>query len=82
MPADIKTIPANKHVSLEGTVFPSRTKPSVSEAIEEGVRLSRANVTLTLVNNATIECFIFNRDAAATPPRIEVFIKGQRRRAG
>jgi len=35
----------------------------------------RGDVTLTLVNGS-LECFIFNRDATARPPRIEVFVKG------
>ena len=32
-------------------------------------------MTLTLINGP-IEGYMFNRDASATPPRVEVFIKG------
>ena len=75
MPADIKTQPAAKAGSLEGTVFEIHSEADRIEAIDKAFDY-RGDVTLTL-SNGPLECFIFNRDAATTPPRIEVFIKGQ-----
>jgi hypothetical protein len=75
MPADIKTAPANKHVSLEGSVFTFQNDAERFDAIDKAFDY-RGDVTLTLVNNGKIEGFIFNRDAQAKPPRIEVFVKG------
>jgi hypothetical protein len=73
MPADIKTHPA-RATSLEGSVFTIQSEADRIEAIDKAFDY-RGDVTLTLVNGS-IECFIFNRDAKASPPRIEVFIKG------
>ena len=75
MPADIKTHPANKHVSLQGTAFTFQSEADRVEAIDKAFDY-RGDVTLTL-NNEQVECYIFNRDAKATPPRVEVFVKGQ-----
>ncbi|MCS7062830.1 MAG: hypothetical protein NZM04_02075 [Methylacidiphilales bacterium] len=36
----------------------------------------RGDVTLTLSNGQTIECYIYNRNQFASPPYIDVFLKG------
>ena len=75
MPADIKTHPnAHRQTSLEGAVFTFQSEADRVEAIDKAFDY-RGDVTLTL-HNEQIECFIFNRDAKARPPRIEVFVKG------
>jgi hypothetical protein len=75
MPAEVKSQP-NPHraASLEGTVFTIQSEADRIEAIDKAFDY-RGDVTLTLANE-TLECFMFNRDAAARPPRVEVFIKG------
>lgn len=74
MPADIKTLPANKHVSLEGTTFTIQNDAERVEAIDQAFDY-RGDVTIGLVNGQ-IEGYIFNRDASAVPARIELFVKG------
>ena len=75
MPAEVKSQP-NPHraASLEGAVFTIQSEADRIEAIDKAFDY-RGDVTLTL-HNETLECFMFNRDAAARPPRIEVFVKG------
>jgi hypothetical protein len=75
MPADIKTHPSTATGSLEGAVFTFQSDAERVEAIDKAFDY-RGDVTLTL-SNGPLECFIFNRDAAEKPPRIEVFVKGQ-----
>ena len=75
MPADIKSLPANLHVSLQGSVFTFQTEADRIEGIDKAFDY-RGDVTLTLTGEV-LECFIFNRLPKATPPRLEVFIKGQ-----
>jgi hypothetical protein len=75
MPADIKTHPnPHRHASLEGATFTFHTEADRIEAIDKAFDY-RGDVTLAL-HNEQIEGYIFNRDASARPPRIEVFIKG------
>jgi hypothetical protein len=75
MPADIKTHPAShRPTSLEGAVFTFQTETERVEAIDKAFDY-RGDVTLTL-RNEQVEGYMFNRDAAARPPRVEVFIKG------
>jgi len=75
MPADIKTHPnPHRHASLEGAVFTFHSEADRIEAIDKAFDY-RGDVTLTL-HNEQIEGYIFNREARAVPPRIEVFIKG------
>ena len=75
MPAETKTHPAShRPTSLEGAVFTFQTEADRVEAIDKAFDY-RGDVTLTL-HNETIEGYMFNRDAAARPPRVEVFIKG------
>jgi hypothetical protein len=75
MPADIKTNP-NPHraVSLQGAVFTFQSEAERFDAIDKAFDY-RGDVTLTLTNEQ-LECFIFNREPKAMPPRIQVFIKG------
>jgi hypothetical protein len=60
--------------SLEGSVFTCQSEADRIEAIDKAFDY-RGDVTLQ-VRGETIEGFIFNRDASAKPPRIEMFIKG------
>jgi len=76
MPADIKTHP-NPHraASLQGAVFTFHSEADRIEAIDKAFDY-RGDVTLTLPSE-TVEGYMFNRDARARPPRVEVFVKGQ-----
>jgi hypothetical protein len=75
MPADIKTNPnPHRHASLEGAVFTFQSETDRIEAIDKAFDY-RGDVTITL-RNEQIEGYIFNREPKATPPRIEVFVKG------
>jgi hypothetical protein len=75
MPADIKTNP-NPHraASLQGAVFTFQSEADRHEGIDKAFDY-RGDVSITL-RNEQIEGYIFNREPKATPPRIEVFIKG------
>jgi hypothetical protein len=73
MPADIKTLPANKHVSLQGVVFTIQSDADRIEAIDQAFDY-RGDVTLTLANGQ-VEGYLSNRDATANPPRVELFVK-------
>jgi hypothetical protein len=75
MPADIKTQPnPHRQASLEGAVFTFQTEADRIEAIDKAFDY-RGDVSITL-QNEQIEGYIFNREAKANPPRIEVFLKG------
>ncbi|HEV3271543.1 MAG TPA: hypothetical protein VGZ93_05120 [Candidatus Methylacidiphilales bacterium] len=74
MPADIKTHPSSGATSLEGAVFTFQSEADRVEAIDKAFDY-RGDVTLTL-RNEQVEGYMFNRDARATPPRVEVFAKG------
>jgi hypothetical protein len=75
MPADIKTQPnPHRHASLEGAVFTFQSEADRTEGIDKAFDY-RGDVSITL-RNEQVEGFIFNREPKATPPRIEVFIKG------
>ncbi len=74
MPADIKTAPSSRHDSLQGAVFTFQSDKDRFEAIDQAFHY-RGDVTLT-VRSEQVEGYIFNRDPKATPPRIEVFVKG------
>ena len=75
MPADIKTHPnPHRHASLEGAVFTFQSEADRVEAIDKAFDY-RGDVSITL-RNEQVEGYIFNREPKATPPRIEVFIKG------
>ena len=75
MPAETKTHPASHRPdSLEGAVFTFHSEADRIEAIDKAFDY-RGDVTLTL-HNEQVEGYMFNRDARAVPPRVEVFIKG------
>ena len=75
MPADIKTAPGgNRAASLEGATFICQNDADRVAAIDQAFDY-RGDVTLQ-VRGETVEGYIFNRDARATPPRIEMFLKG------
>jgi hypothetical protein len=74
MPADVKTNPGHRPNSLQGAVFTFQSEADRVEAIDKAFDY-RGDVTLTLTGEQ-VECYIFNRDARARPPRVEVFVKG------
>jgi len=75
MPAETKTHPSsNRPDSLEGAVFTFQSEADRIEAIDKAFDY-RGDVTLTL-GNGQIEGYMFNRNASAVPPRVEVFVKG------
>jgi hypothetical protein len=74
MPADVKTAPGARADSLQGAVFTFHSEADRREGIDKAFDY-RGDVTLT-VRGKPLECFIFNRDAAAVPPRVELFVKG------
>jgi hypothetical protein len=75
MPAEVKTQPnPHRHASLEGAVFTFQSEADRIEAIDKAFDY-RGDVTITL-RGEQVEGYIFNREAKAVPPRIEVFIKG------
>jgi hypothetical protein len=74
MPAEVKSHPSpQRQASLEGSVFTFQSEADRIEGIDKAFDY-RGDVTLTLTNG-TLECFMFNRDASARPPRVEVFVK-------
>jgi hypothetical protein len=75
MPAEVKTNPnPHRHASLEGAVFTFQSEADRIEGIDKAFDY-RGDVTLTLLNEQVIG-YMFNRNAKAVPPRVEVFIKG------
>jgi hypothetical protein len=74
MPGEVKTQPASRPTSLQGATFVFQSEADRVEGIDKAFDY-RGDVTLTLASEQ-IEGYIFNRDAKARPPRIEVFIKG------
>jgi hypothetical protein len=74
MPADVKTGPGARPASLQGAAFTFQSEQERIEAIDKAFDY-RGDVTLQ-VSGETIEGYIFNRDASARPPRIELFVKG------
>jgi len=75
MPAETKTHPAtHRPDSLQGAVFTFKSDKDRFEAIDKAFDY-RGDVTMT-VRGEQVEGYIFNRDAKASPPRIEVFVKG------
>ena len=74
MPADIKSAPQIRATSLMGSVFTFQSEADRVDGINQAFDY-RGDVTLTL-HNGQIEGYMFNRDSAARPPRVEVFVKG------
>ena len=74
MPAETKTHPAaHRPESLEGATFTFQSETDRVEAIDKAFDY-RGDVTLSL-HNEQVEGYMFNRDASARPPRIEIFLK-------
>ena len=69
MPGEVKTQPASRPTSLQGAQFTFQSEADRVEAIDKAFDY-RGDVTLTLTGEQ-VECYIFNRDAAARPPRVE-----------
>jgi len=62
--------------SLEGRLF----RPANATELREAVELAfdyRGDVTLELLTAGKIEGYIFNRNALASPPFLQLFPKGQ-----
>lgn len=74
MPAETKSAPNLRDTSLQGAVFTFQSEQDRVEGIDKAFDY-RGDVTLQ-VSGETIEGYIFNRDASARPPRIELFVKG------
>ena len=74
MPGEVKTQPAHRATSLQGAQFTFQSEADRVEAIDKAFDY-RGDITLTL-GNEQVEGYIFNRDAKARPPRVEVFVKG------
>ena len=75
MPADVKTAPAGPS-SLQGTTFTPQNHAELAEALDKAFDY-RGDVTLGLGNGTTAEGYLANRDAAAKPPRVELYVKGE-----
>jgi len=76
MPAETKSHPSSlRPTSLEGAVFTFQSEADRIEAIDKAFDY-RGDVTLTLSNGQLLEGYMFNRNASAVPPRVEVFVKG------
>lgn len=74
MPADVKSGPGGgRPTSLQGATFVFQSEQERVEAIDKAFDY-RGDVTLQ-VRGETIEGYIFNRDAKAKPPRVELFVK-------
>lgn len=76
MPADIKSAPPVRAVSLMGAVFTFQSEADRLEGIDKAFDY-RGDVTLTLTNGQTIEGFMSNREPKAAPPRVQFFVKGE-----
>jgi hypothetical protein len=76
MPAETKTAVAEPFQSLEGAVFQCISENDRIEAIDQAFDY-RGDVTLDLSSGETITGYMSNRDAGGSPPRIEIFIRGQ-----
>ena len=77
MPADVKTeANPHRHASLQGATFTFQSEADRLEGIDKAFDY-RGDVTLTMTNGSRIEGFLSNRDAKASPPRVQFFVKGQ-----
>ncbi len=59
-----------------GSVFTFQSETDRFEGINQAFDY-RGDVTLTLSNGQTIEGFMSNREAKASPPRVQFFVKGE-----
>jgi hypothetical protein len=73
MPADIKSFPASDRATLENAVFVFQSDTERRAAIDQAFDY-RGDVTVT-VGGEQVEGYLANRDAHASPPRIELYVK-------
>ena len=77
MPADIKTNPnPHRHTSLQGATFTFQSEADRVDGIDKAFDY-RGDVTLTMSNGTLVEGFMSNREAKASPPRVQFFVKGE-----
>jgi hypothetical protein len=62
--------------TLQGRLFRPRSEQELAEAIEEAFDY-RGDVTIELKDSTHLEGYVFNRDATAVPPALELFPKGE-----
>ena len=62
--------------SVEGRIFRPANEAELREAVERAFDY-RGDVTLELTSRQKIEGYIFNRNASASPPFLQLFPKGQ-----
>jgi hypothetical protein len=74
MPSETKTTPRSPS-SLEGQLFRPTTSAERVDAIEKAFDY-RGDVTLELTNGQRLDGYLFNRDALASPPCLEMFLPG------
>ncbi len=74
MPADVKSAPSAHAESLQGAVFTFQSEQDRRDGIDKAFDY-RGDVTLT-IRGQPLEGYLFNRDAAVVPPRVEIFVKG------
>jgi hypothetical protein len=62
--------------SLEECLFRPASPAELAEAVERAFDY-RGDVTLVLTSGEIVEGYLFNRNARATPPTLEMFPKGE-----
>ncbi len=62
--------------SLEGRLFRPASPAELAEAVERAFDY-RGDVTVVLTSGEIVEGYLFNRNAGAAPPTLEVFPKGE-----
>jgi hypothetical protein len=68
--------PFSESPNLEGRIFRPADEPERREAVDVAFDY-RGDVTLGLRSGEKVEGYIFNRDAAASPPMLQMYIHGQ-----
>jgi hypothetical protein len=77
MPADIKIHPSSHRAdSLQGAVFTFQSETDRIEGIDKAFDY-RGDVTVTLQGGKQLEGYMSNRNAKATPPQVQFFVKGE-----
>jgi hypothetical protein len=62
--------------TLEGRVFRPKDLPELVEAVEQAFDY-RGDVTVTLASGERVEGYVFNREATASRPILQIFPKGE-----
>lgn len=68
--------PSSESQNLEGRLFRPSNDDERCQAVDVAFGY-RGDVTLELTSGETIEGYIFNRNASASPPVLQLFPKGQ-----